>query len=156
MPVNERYPLPDVIAACEAYYARKRRKVFVEYVMLAGVNDSWAQAAQLAEILDPRLFKVNLIPYNPTGSRFTGSSPKAIGAFREELERRGLSATVRLTRGREIDAACGQLAARASPAWSSRSRSSASSSGEGSNVPSSGSSSSELSPNSRRNSSLVR
>ncbi len=67
MPVNERYPLPDVIAACEAYYERKRRKVFVEYVMLAGVNDSFAQAAQLAEILDPRMFKVNLIPYNPTG-----------------------------------------------------------------------------------------
>jgi 23S rRNA (adenine2503-C2)-methyltransferase len=156
MPVNERYPLGDVIAACEAYYARKRRKVFVEYVMLAGVNDAHPQAAHLAEILDPRIFKVNLIPYNPTGSQFTGSSPKAIAAFRDELERRGLSATVRLTRGREIDAACGQLAARASPAWSSRSRNSDSSSGEGSNVPTSGSSSSALSPNNRRNSSLVR
>ena len=113
MPVNERYPLPDVIAACEAYYERKRRKVFVEYVMLAGVNDAFAQAAQLADILDWRMFKVNLMPYNPTGSGFTGSSPKAIAAFRDELERRGLSATVRLTRGRDIDAACGQLAARA-------------------------------------------
>jgi 23S rRNA (adenine2503-C2)-methyltransferase len=112
MPVNERYPLPDVIAACEAYYERRRRKVFVEYVMLAGVNDSFAQAGQLADVLDPRIFKVNLIPYNPTDSGFEGSSPKAIAAFREELERRGLSATVRLTRGREIDAACGQLAAR--------------------------------------------
>jgi len=156
MPVNERYPLPDVIAACEAYYERKRRQVFVEYVMLAGVNDSHPQAVQLAEILDPRMFKVNLIPYNPTGSAFTGSSPKAIAAFKDELDRRGLSATVRLTRGREIDAACGQLAARASPAWSSRSRSSASSSGDGSNVSSGGSSSSDRSPNSRRNSSLVR
>ena len=115
MPVNERYPLPDVIAACEAYYARKRRRVFVEYVMLAGVNDSHPQAVQLAEILDPRMFKVNLIPYNPTGSAFTGSSPKAIAAFRDELERRGLAATVRLTRGRDIDAACGQLAARSAP-----------------------------------------
>ncbi len=156
MPVNERYPLPDVIAACEAYYERKRRKVFVEYVMLAGVNDSFAQAAQLADILDPRMFKVNLIPYNPTGSAFTGSSPKAIAAFRDELDRRGLAATVRVTRGRDIDAACGQLAARASPAASSRSRSSASSSGDGSNASMPGSSSSELSPNSRRNSSLVR
>jgi len=156
MPVNDRYPLPEVIAACEAYYERKRRKVFVEYVMLAGVNDSFAQAAQLADILDPRVFKVNLIPYNPTGSGFEGSTPKAIAAFREELERRGLGATVRLTRGRDIDAACGQLAARASPAWSSRSRSSASSSGEGSNSLGEGSSSSEPSPNSRRNSSLVR
>jgi 23S rRNA (adenine2503-C2)-methyltransferase len=113
MPVNERCPLPDVIAACEAYYTRKHRRVFVEYVMLAGVNDSFAQAAQLATVLDPRIFKVNLIPYNPTHSGFTGSSPRAIAAFKDELERRGLSATVRLTRGREIDAACGQLAARA-------------------------------------------
>jgi 23S rRNA (adenine2503-C2)-methyltransferase len=116
MPVNERYPLCDVIAACEAFYAVKRRKVFVEYVMLAGVNDSFAQAAQLAGVLDPRMFKVNLIPYNPTGSGFEGSSPKAIAAFKDELERRGVDATVRLTRGRDIDAACGQLAARASPA----------------------------------------
>ena len=114
MPVNERYPLGDVIAACEAYYERKRRKVFVEYVMLAGVNDSFAQAAQLAEVLDPRMFKVNLIPYNPTDSGYTGSSPKAIAAFKDELEHRGLDATVRLTRGRDIDAACGQLAARSS------------------------------------------
>jgi 23S rRNA (adenine2503-C2)-methyltransferase len=112
MPVNDRYPLPEVLAACEAYYARKRRMVFVEYVMLAGVNDAHAQAVQLAEALDPKAFKVNLIPYNPTGSQFTGSSPKAIEAFRSELERRGLRATARLTRGREIDAACGQLAAR--------------------------------------------
>jgi 23S rRNA (adenine2503-C2)-methyltransferase len=113
MPVNDRYPLADVIAACERHYARKHRMVFVEYVMLAGVNDAHAQAIQLAELLDPRVFKVNLIPYNPTGSEYEGSSPKAIDAFRAELERRGLGATVRLTRGREIDAACGQLAARA-------------------------------------------
>ncbi len=113
MPVNDRYPLADVLSACRSYHERKRRRVFVEYVMLAGVNDSHAQASRLAEILDPGIFKVNLIPFNPTGSRFQGSSPKAIGAFREELERHGLTATVRLTRGREIDAACGQLAARA-------------------------------------------
>jgi 23S rRNA (adenine2503-C2)-methyltransferase len=112
MPVNSRYPLADVIAACEAHYERKRRKVFVEYVMLAGVNDGFAQAVALAEVLDPRMFKVNLIPYNPTDSPYEGSSPKAIDAFRAELERRGLDATVRLTRGRDIDAACGQLAAR--------------------------------------------
>ena len=111
MPVNDRYPLPEVVAACEAFYAAKRRKVFVEYVMLAGVNDSRVQAAALADVLDRRIFKVNLIPYNPTDSEFTGSSPRAIEAFRSVLERRGLDATVRLTRGRDIDAACGQLAA---------------------------------------------
>jgi 23S rRNA (adenine2503-C2)-methyltransferase len=112
MPVNDRYPLSEVLAACRSYYERKRRRVFVEYVMLAGVNDSHAQADQLADVLDPRAFKVNLIPYNPTASPFQGSSRKAIDAFRAQLERRGLSATVRLTRGRDIDAACGQLAAR--------------------------------------------
>jgi 23S rRNA (adenine2503-C2)-methyltransferase len=79
--------------------------------MLAGVNDSHRQAEQLAELLDSRLFKVNLIPYNPTGSPYRGSSAKAIAAFKDVLLSRGLSATVRLTRGREIDAACGQLAA---------------------------------------------
>ncbi len=111
MPVNDRYPLRDVLAACRDHYARKRRWVFVEYVMLAGVNDSHAQASQLAGVLDPSIFKVNLIPFNPTGSEFQGSSPKAIEAFKDELERHGLIATVRLTRGRDIDAACGQLAA---------------------------------------------
>ena len=113
MPINDRYPLSDVLAACRAYYERKRRMVFVEYVMLAGVNDSYVQARQLADVLDPRMFKVNLIPFNPTDASFEGSSPKAIEAFRAELERHGIGATVRLTRGREIAAACGQLAARA-------------------------------------------
>ena len=110
MPVNDRYPLADVLEACRRYYERKRRMVFVEYVMLAGVNDSFAQARSLAAVLDRRMFKVNLIPYNPTGSPYAGSSPKAIEAFRAELERQGIGATVRLTRGRDIDAACGQLA----------------------------------------------
>jgi 23S rRNA (adenine2503-C2)-methyltransferase len=120
MPVNDRYPLPDVLAACEAYHARKRRRVFVEYVMLAGVNDSVGQARELTEILDRRVYKVNLIPYNPTNSQYAGSTPKAIEAFKSELDRRGLGATVRLTRGREIDAACGQLAVRDARARAAR------------------------------------
>jgi 23S rRNA (adenine2503-C2)-methyltransferase len=110
MPVNERYPLADVLEVCRRYYAQKRRMVFIEYVMLAGVNDSFAQARLLAQVLDRRMFKVNLIPYNPTDSPYEGSSPKAIEAFRAELEANGIGATVRLTRGRDIDAACGQLA----------------------------------------------
>jgi 23S rRNA (adenine2503-C2)-methyltransferase len=113
MPVNERHPLAEVLAACEAHYARKRRRIFVEYVMLAGVNDGYAQAVQLAQLLDPRIYKVNLIPYNPTDSVYEGSSRAAIAAFRAALEEHGLGATIRLTRGRDIDAACGQLAARA-------------------------------------------
>ena len=78
--------------------------------MLAGVNDRVEQARALAELLDPKLFKVNLIPYNPTGA-YDGSSRKAIDAFKTVLDRARLPATVRLTRGRDIAAACGQLAA---------------------------------------------
>jgi len=112
MPVNDRYPLADVLAECRRYVARRRRRVFVEYVLLAGVNDSPAQAAQLVTALDPKAFKVNLIPYNPTGA-FDGSSREAITAFKAVLDRARLPTTVRLTRGRDIDAACGQLAVRA-------------------------------------------
>jgi 23S rRNA (adenine2503-C2)-methyltransferase len=111
MPVNDRHPIADVLAACDAYYERRRRQIFIEYVMLAGVNDHYAHAVALAELLDPRRYKVNLIPYNPTGA-YDGSSRGAIDAFRAALEEHGLRATVRLTRGRDIDAACGQLAAR--------------------------------------------
>ena len=113
MPVNDRYPLADVLAACRAYHARRKRMVFVEYVMLAGVNDSRELARELARILDPTIFKINLIPYNATGADYEGSARGAIHAFKLELERGGLRATVRLTRGRDIDAACGQLAAKA-------------------------------------------
>ena len=110
MPVNDRYPLAEVLAACERYRARRRRKVFVEYVMLDGVNDLPEHARELAELLDPRAYKVNLIPYNPTGA-YDGSSPERIERFRAILAEHRLTATVRLTRGRDIDAACGQLAA---------------------------------------------
>ena len=110
MPVNDRYPLADVLELGREYFRRRRQKVFVEYVLLAGVNDRVEQAAMLADLLEGRVFKVNLIPYNPTGA-FEASSRKAIEAFRAVLERRGVPATVRLTRGRDVEAACGQLAA---------------------------------------------
>jgi 23S rRNA (adenine2503-C2)-methyltransferase len=110
MAVNERYPIAEVWAACERYRATRRRKVFVEYVMLDGVNDHPEHARELAKLLDPRGYKVNLIPYNPTGT-YDGSSPERIEAFRAILAEHRITATVRLTRGRDIDAACGQLAA---------------------------------------------
>jgi 23S rRNA (adenine2503-C2)-methyltransferase len=110
MPVNDRYPLEDVLAECRRYFALRRRRVFVEYVMLGGVNDRVEQARALAELLDPAVFKVNLIPYNPTGM-YEGSSRRAIAAFKAVLDAARLPATVRLTRGRDIEAACGQLAA---------------------------------------------
>ena len=89
MPVNERYPLADVLAACRDYYARRRRRVFVEYVMLAGINDRYEQALALTRVLDPRIFKVNLIPYNPTDSPYAGSGREAIAAFKAALEEQG-------------------------------------------------------------------
>jgi 23S rRNA (adenine2503-C2)-methyltransferase len=110
MPVNDRYPLEDVLAECRRYSKLRGRKVFVEYVMLRGVNDRVEHAAELARLLDPKIFKVNLIPYNPTGA-FDGSSRSAIDAFKVVLDHARLPATVRLTRGRDIAAACGQLAA---------------------------------------------
>ena len=109
MPVNDRYPLADVVALCRAHWERTNRRVFVEYVMLAGVNDSPAQARLLASLLGRDAFKVNLIPYNPTGL-YDGSSRDAIAAFKGVLDRARIPATVRLTRGRDIAAACGQLA----------------------------------------------
>jgi 23S rRNA (adenine2503-C2)-methyltransferase len=110
MPVNDRYPLADVLAECRRYVALRGRKVFVEYVMLAGVNDGVEQAQALGRLLDAKAFKVNLIPYNPTGA-FDGASREAIAAFATALRRAGIPTTVRLTRGRDIAAACGQLAA---------------------------------------------
>jgi 23S rRNA (adenine2503-C2)-methyltransferase len=118
MPVNERYPLKDVLTACRAFYERRKRHVFVEYVMLAGVNDRYEQALALARALrdgERTIFKVNLIPFNPgateDGESFKGSSRESIAAFKNVLESNGVPATVRLTRGRDIAAACGQLAA---------------------------------------------
>jgi 23S rRNA (adenine2503-C2)-methyltransferase len=117
MPVNDRYALSDVIEACRAFYARKRRRVFVEYVMLKGVNDRYEQALALARALRGRsgersIFKVNLIPYNPTDSPYEGSTRASIAAFHEALIANDIPATIRLTRGQDIDAACGQLAAK--------------------------------------------
>jgi 23S rRNA (adenine2503-C2)-methyltransferase len=112
MPVNDRYALADVVALCRRHWVRTKRRVFVEYVMLAGVNDSPAHARALAALVGRESFKVNLIPYNSIGpdSLYEGSSREAIEAFRTTLLARGIPATVRLTRGRDIAAACGQLA----------------------------------------------
>src|SRR5690348_9439753 len=131
MPVNERYPIADVVAECRRHARATNRRVFVEYVMLAGVNDAPEQGRALGQLLGRDHFKVNLIPYNPwaasaggkaadarpntpptaAGSLFEGSSRERIAAFRHELEHARVPVTVRLTRGRDIDAACGQLAA---------------------------------------------
>jgi 23S rRNA (adenine2503-C2)-methyltransferase len=115
MPVNDRYPLALVLAECHRYFALRRRKVFVEYVMLRGVNDRVEQARALADLFDPKVFKVNLIPFTftPIGSvaQYQSSTRKGISAFKDVLQRAGIPTTVRLNRGRDIQAACGQLAA---------------------------------------------
>src|SRR3954447_6576118 len=112
MPVNDRYPLEDVLAECRRYVALRGRKVYVEYVMLEGVNDSVEIARELGRILAGDAFKVNLIPYNPTGM-YDGTSREQIERFKAALYKARVPATVRLTRGRDIAAACGQLAATA-------------------------------------------
>jgi len=111
MPVNDRYPLQEVLEACRGWHVARKRQVFVEYLMLGGVNDRYEQAVALADLLQPRkAFKVNLIPYNPTDAGYEGSSREAVEAFKNALEERGVRTTIRLTRGRDIAAACGQLA----------------------------------------------
>jgi len=111
MPVNDRFPLADVLAACIRWHEQRKRRVYIEYLMLEGVNDSYEQAVQLAKVLTPHeAFKVNLIPYNPTDSGLSGSNRTTIDTFLATLHDNGVPTTVRLTRGRDIDAACGQLA----------------------------------------------
>jgi len=110
MPVNNKYPLREILAECRRHVARTNRRVYVEYVMLDGVNDSPTHGTALGKLLGRDDFKVNLIPYNPTGM-YDGSSRDRIAAFKAALDKTRVPSTVRLTRGRDIAAACGQLAA---------------------------------------------
>jgi len=114
VPINRKHPIAELLAACWHYLDEQNgRSVTFEYVMLEGVNDSPAQARALARLLKGHPAKVNLIPFNPfPGTRYTRSSAPVIQRFRDELLQRGVLATVRRTRGEDIDAACGQLAGR--------------------------------------------
>jgi 23S rRNA (adenine2503-C2)-methyltransferase len=114
VPINRLHPIAELLEACWHYVdERNGRSVTFEYVMLDGVNDSPAQARALARLLKGRPAKVNLIPFNPfPGNAFRRSGESAIAAFRDQLLRAGVIATVRRTRGEDIDAACGQLVGR--------------------------------------------
>ena len=114
VPINRLHPIAELLAACWHYIDEQNgRSVTFEYVMLDGVNDSPAQARALARLLAGHPAKVNLIPFNPfPGTPFRRSSEAAIGQFRDLLLRGGVMATVRRTRGDDIDAACGQLVGR--------------------------------------------
>jgi 23S rRNA (adenine2503-C2)-methyltransferase len=112
VPVNRRYPLELLQRACADYVAASGRRLSLEWALIDEVNDRAGDAAELAAFARPLGAHVNLIPLNPTpGYSVVGSPPKRVHRFREELTGLGVNATVRVTRGVEIDAACGQLAA---------------------------------------------
>ncbi len=116
MPVNRRYPMDELLAACNRYIAKTSRKVFFEYVMLRGVNDSEEDARELAHRMKGRLYHVNLIPYNATpDGPFTGTESDDIRRFAAILDQAGIPTTVRQNMGRDIAAACGQLRAETQP-----------------------------------------
>lgn len=112
MPVNRKYPLSELLAACRRHLrARPRAFVTFEYVMLRGVNDSPSQAKALVRLLHGTRCKVNLIPFNIfAGAPYLPSSAAAVLSFRDLLNKAGVVATIRKTRGDDILAACGQLA----------------------------------------------
>jgi 23S rRNA (adenine2503-C2)-methyltransferase len=110
VPLNRRYPLAEVLDACEEYIARTHRRVSFEYTMLEGVNDGVEQAEGLARLLRGMLCHINLIPWNRVDDMpYHPSSPLVISDFRDRLVEYGLAATIRDTRGSGISAACGQL-----------------------------------------------
>lgn len=111
IPYARKYPLEEVLLAMEGYGVKTRRDITYEYTLLAGINDGLEQAEELAELLQGKQCTVNLIPYNPvSGLKLKRPEGEAIEAFRACLERRGISTTWRYTKGKDIAAACGQLA----------------------------------------------
>ena len=114
VPINKKYPLKELLAACQRYLNTAPRDfITFEYIMLAGINDSVAQAYELVKLVKDTPCKFNLIPFNPfPNSGYKCSSSEAIHRFRDVLMQAGLISTVRKTRGDDIDAACGQLAGR--------------------------------------------
>ena len=121
VPLNRRYPLGALMEVCRQYVTAKGRRLSFEWALIAGVNDRHSDAHELAELAAPLGAHVNLIPLNPTpGYPVRGSDPGAVKRFRSLLENAGINATVRRNRGTDIDAACGQLAARVAHEGTSR------------------------------------
>jgi len=114
VPINKKYPLKELLAACQRYLKTAPRNfITFEYIMLAGINDNISQARELVKLVKDTPCKFNLIPFNPfPNSGYKCSSSEAIRQFRDVLMQAGLISTVRKTRGDDIDAACGQLAGR--------------------------------------------
>ncbi len=112
VPINQKYPLKALMAACQRYVeGSPRARVTIEYILLGGVNDRDEDARALIKLLKPIPSKVNLIPYNPyPGGQYQRPSSRAIERFRNHLIQAGLTTVTRKTRGEDIEAACGQLA----------------------------------------------
>jgi len=112
VPINRKYPIKELLAACQRYIAGdSRRKITFEYVMLDGINDSPEHARALIRLLRQVPSKINLIPFNPfPGTDYRCSDAATINRFRDILMEAGLMTVTRKTRGDDIDAACGQLA----------------------------------------------
>lgn len=111
MPINRKYPIAEVLKAAEYYTEKTHHRVALEYIMLAGVNDTDEHARELAAIIDGRDFYVNLIPYNSTESEFEKSGADRVDSFCRILKENGVIATKRREFGAELKAACGQLRA---------------------------------------------
>ena len=110
MPVNRKYPLSELTAACEYYQQKKGRVITLEYILIAGVNDAPAQAGPLAVLARRLNAKVNLIPYNKVeGLPWARPTEEAQDVFLAALEKQKVPATLRREKGHDIDAACGQL-----------------------------------------------
>jgi 23S rRNA (adenine2503-C2)-methyltransferase len=110
VPINRKYPVRDLVAAAQSYAGKTGRRVSYEWVMLAGVNDTARDAQELGALLKGKVAHVNLIPFNPVDDTpYHAPDRASIREFRERIEAQGLNVTVRDTRGREADAACGQL-----------------------------------------------
>ena len=110
MPVNRKYPIADLISACREFVAQTNRRVTFEWALIQGENDSVAEAQRLADLLKGLLCHVNVIPLNPTSGYEGGpSQPERVTRFVDTLTRSGIPATVRIRRGIDIDAGCGQL-----------------------------------------------
>ena len=112
VPINKRYPLAVLAEACQTYVETTRRRLSFEWALIDGVNDTGRHAIELADYARPLRAHVNLIPLNPTpGYAVLGTPPERVQEFAEELLGLGINATIRRTRGTDIDAACGQLRA---------------------------------------------
>jgi len=112
MPINHKYPLEELLAACQRYIAQTGRRISFEYALLRGINDTTKHAQELADQLRGMLCHVNLIPANDIGRGFAKSKPEDVTTFQAVLEKNKINTTVRRSLGKDIDAACGMLDAR--------------------------------------------